>query len=179
MQLNREHLWLADTGGGGTRGWVSALMSTSGCAKAATGEADLADQHRLMATLAEVSGTRREHVLAMSTGLIGTRLPVDRVADAIRTSTSPSRRVTRTVTRFVPFVHLPGRVGPRHLASGPPSGTAGLAGPAVRPNFRGANSVVYHVLINPRSLCRTDPVSPRACADNGGRCQRSVPGCRG
>jgi glutamate N-acetyltransferase / amino-acid N-acetyltransferase len=84
VQVNREHLWLADTSGGGTRGWVSALMSTSGCANAATGEAGLADQRSLMATLAEVSGARREHVLAMSTGLIGTRLPVDRVAEAIR-----------------------------------------------------------------------------------------------
>lgn len=86
VQMNKEHLWLADTGGGGTRGWVSALMSTSGCANAATGEAGLADQRSLMATLAEVSETRREHVLAMSTGLIGTRLPVDRVAEAIRTT---------------------------------------------------------------------------------------------
>lgn len=86
VRVNREHLWLADTGGGGSRGRVSALMSTSGCANAATGEAGLADQRSLMATLAEASGSRREHVLAMSTGLIGTRLPVDRVADAIRAS---------------------------------------------------------------------------------------------
>ena len=84
VQVNREHLRASHPAGDGSAGWVSAMISTSGCANAATGPAGLADQRALMAALAEATGARREHVLGMSTGLIGTRLPVDRVEAAIR-----------------------------------------------------------------------------------------------
>lgn len=81
--MNKAHLAASAPAGSGRYGWVDALMCTSGCANAATGGAGLADQHSLAATLAAHLGTRPERVLAMSTGLIGTRLPVDRVAAAL------------------------------------------------------------------------------------------------
>lgn len=85
VRLDREHLAATDPAGAGRRGWAQAMMSTSGCANAATGEAGLADQRRLAATLAAAVGTDASHVLAMSTGLIGSRLPVERVESAIGT----------------------------------------------------------------------------------------------
>ncbi len=86
VRLDREHLAATDPAGAGRRGWAQAMMSTSGCANAATGEAGLADQRRLAATLAAAVGTDASHVLAMSTGLIGSRLPVERVESAIGTT---------------------------------------------------------------------------------------------
>jgi glutamate N-acetyltransferase/amino-acid N-acetyltransferase len=83
VQVDREHLALGYPEGGGSAGWVTALLSTSGCANAATGPPGLADQHMIMTALAEAVGAEPEHVLAMSTGLIGTRLPVERVRDAV------------------------------------------------------------------------------------------------
>ncbi len=83
VRMNQEHLAATAPEGGGRYGWVEAMMCTSGCANAATGDAGLADQRSLAATLATHAGTRPEHVLAMSTGLIGTRLPLGRVADAL------------------------------------------------------------------------------------------------
>ncbi len=83
VRMNKEHLAAGEPAGGGRYGWVDAMMSTSGCANAATGEAGLADQRSLAASLARVAGTVPQRVLAMSTGLIGTRLPVERVARAL------------------------------------------------------------------------------------------------
>jgi len=83
VRLSQQHLAATEPAGGGGYGWTSALMSTSGCANAATGAAGLADQRALAATLAAAAGTDEQHILAMSTGLIGTRLPVDRVANTI------------------------------------------------------------------------------------------------
>ncbi len=83
VRLDREHLAATDAQGAGRRGWVRAMLSTSGCANAATGAAGLADQRLLAASLAAAVGAEPQQVLAMSTGLIGTRLPVDRVRAAI------------------------------------------------------------------------------------------------
>jgi glutamate N-acetyltransferase/amino-acid N-acetyltransferase len=83
VQLNREHLAATEPSGGGRLGWVQAILSTSGCANAATGQAGLADQRRLAAHLASAVGSDPAHVLAMSTGLIGSRLPVERIERAI------------------------------------------------------------------------------------------------
>jgi glutamate N-acetyltransferase/amino-acid N-acetyltransferase len=91
VQMNRAHLAATVPEGEGRYGWVDAMMCTSGCANAATGDAGLADQHSLAATLATHVGTEPVRVLAMSTGLIGTRLPLDRVAAAL-TSISGSFR---------------------------------------------------------------------------------------
>jgi glutamate N-acetyltransferase/amino-acid N-acetyltransferase len=74
--MSRAHL---DANGGR----VAALLSTSGCANAATGEAGLADQRALAAAVASALGIDPEQTLAVATGLIGPRLPVDRIVPAI------------------------------------------------------------------------------------------------
>jgi glutamate N-acetyltransferase/amino-acid N-acetyltransferase len=92
VRLDQEHLAATDPEGGGRRGWVRAMMATSGCANAATGDAGMADQRSLAACLARAAGTDPRHVLAMSTGLIGTRLPVDRISAAIEAAVAGALR---------------------------------------------------------------------------------------
>ncbi len=79
VRMDREHLAATDPAGAGRRGWAQAMISTSGCANAATGEAGMDDQRAVAASLAMAVGTSPEHVLCMSTGLIGSRLPVERI----------------------------------------------------------------------------------------------------
>jgi len=81
--MDREHLAATDPAGAGRRGRVAAIMSTSGSANAATGARGLADQRALADRLAAAAGTQRERVLALSTGLIGSFLPVARIEAAI------------------------------------------------------------------------------------------------
>jgi glutamate N-acetyltransferase/amino-acid N-acetyltransferase len=76
IRLTREHL--AASGGR-----ASAVLSTSGCANAATGAAGDGDQAALAVALAERLGVAPELTLAISTGLIGTRLPVDRIRSGL------------------------------------------------------------------------------------------------
>src|SRR3970040_1071491 len=61
-------------------GWARAWASTSGCANAATGRAGDADQVRVGELVAGVLGIDESEVLHLSTGVIGTRLPLDKVA---------------------------------------------------------------------------------------------------
>jgi glutamate N-acetyltransferase / amino-acid N-acetyltransferase len=103
---------------GGRYGWTEAVISTSGSANAATGAAGDEDQAQIAAMLAESIGTVPERTLALSTGIIGTRLPLDRVraglelllpelsadgpglaaaAEAIRTTDSRAKIATATV----------------------------------------------------------------------------------
>ncbi|MCI0582720.1 MAG: bifunctional ornithine acetyltransferase/N-acetylglutamate synthase [Chloroflexi bacterium] len=60
--------------------WVRAVVSTSGSANAATGAAGDADQARVGELVAAALGIAEHEVLHLSTGVIGTRLPLDRVA---------------------------------------------------------------------------------------------------
>jgi len=80
VRLSKAHL--AATGGR-----VAAVISTSGSANAATGSAGDADQARIGEDVAAALGfaDRPESVLHLSTGVIGTRLPLDRVAAGIAT----------------------------------------------------------------------------------------------
>lgn len=64
-------------------GRVSAVLSTSGCANAATGPDGDRDQAILAEELAASLGVDASTTLALSTGLIGTRLPVDALRPAI------------------------------------------------------------------------------------------------
>jgi glutamate N-acetyltransferase/amino-acid N-acetyltransferase len=77
--LDRRHLAATSPDGEPRHGYVKALLSTSGCANAATGDAGMAEQERLAAALAKAAGTTVERTLAVATGMIGTRLPVDRI----------------------------------------------------------------------------------------------------
>jgi glutamate N-acetyltransferase/amino-acid N-acetyltransferase len=81
--VSREHLAASAPAGGGRYGIITGLLSTSGCANAATGPDGLADQRELAAALGAALGTDAASTLAVSTGLIGTRLPVARIGPAI------------------------------------------------------------------------------------------------
>ncbi len=63
-----------------SHGHVRAIVSTSGCANAATGPAGDADQAEVGRLTAGAVGVAEGDVLHLSTGIIGTRLPLDRVA---------------------------------------------------------------------------------------------------
>lgn len=109
-------------------GWARAVVSTSGCANAATGAAGDADQARVGELVAGALGIGEGEILHLSTGIIGTRLPLDRVAagidalvpelaatgsgfeaaaDALRTTDSTTKLATVTVG-------LPGPDGALH-----------------------------------------------------------------
>ncbi|WP_025323243.1 bifunctional glutamate N-acetyltransferase/amino-acid acetyltransferase ArgJ [Deferrisoma camini] len=65
------------------RGTTRAVLVNAGNANACTGEAGLADARRLTAAAARELGVAPEEVLMCSTGVIGARLPVDRMEKAI------------------------------------------------------------------------------------------------
>jgi glutamate N-acetyltransferase/amino-acid N-acetyltransferase len=114
VRLSKRHL------GAGHFGLARAIISTSGSANAATGAAGDADQERIGDAVAAALGFdgHSELTLHLSTGLIGTRLPVDRVvagidglasqlstddaallaaAEALRTTDSKTKIVTTSV----------------------------------------------------------------------------------
>jgi glutamate N-acetyltransferase/amino-acid N-acetyltransferase len=83
--VRRSRANLAATSGDprGGFGWAQAVISTSGSANAATGTPGDEDQADVGRRLAAAVGIPEAHVLHLSTGVIGTRLPVDRVAAGI------------------------------------------------------------------------------------------------
>lgn len=78
VQLSRANL-RATGGGEPTAGYARAVIATSGSANAATGPAGEADQAAIGLAVAAALGAQPEQVLHLSTGVIGTRLPVDKV----------------------------------------------------------------------------------------------------
>lgn len=85
VRLTRTNLASTAPEGGGGWGRAVAVISTSGSANAATGEAGDVDQAAIVASCAVALGTEARLVLAMSTGVIGTRLPVKRATAGFRT----------------------------------------------------------------------------------------------
>ena len=83
VRLSLAHLSETCDGGPAGCGWADAILSTSGSANAATGALGDTDQLHLAGQLAAALGTQPARTLALSTGVIGTRLPVDRVTMAI------------------------------------------------------------------------------------------------
>jgi glutamate N-acetyltransferase/amino-acid N-acetyltransferase len=83
VKLSQEHLAATAPLGRGRFGYAEAVVSTSGSANAATGAAGDADQVAIAKMLAAAVGAPVERTLLLSTGVIGTRLPLDRVADGI------------------------------------------------------------------------------------------------
>ncbi len=82
--VRRSRANLQATGGGAAAaGYASAVISTSGSANAATGPDGDADQAAIGEALAAALSIEPAGVLHLSTGIIGTRLPVDRVCAAI------------------------------------------------------------------------------------------------
>ena len=83
VRLSQAHLAATDPEGNGRFGWATAIISTSGCANAATGAAGDADQVVVGTILAEALGVPEEQTLLLSTGVIGTRLPLDIVRSGV------------------------------------------------------------------------------------------------
>jgi glutamate N-acetyltransferase/amino-acid N-acetyltransferase len=115
VRLSQAHL----AAGGGRFGVAAGIISTSGCANAATGLAGDADQLAVAEMLAAALGIEAQQTLHLSTGIIGTRLPLDRVeagitelaprlaatdagleaaAVALRTTDSRTKAATTTLT---------------------------------------------------------------------------------
>jgi glutamate N-acetyltransferase / amino-acid N-acetyltransferase len=84
VRLSRAHLAATSGDPRGGFGWAEAVISTSGSANAATGPAGEADQLEIARLLAEVTGVAIVRTLHLSTGIIGTRLPINRVAEGLR-----------------------------------------------------------------------------------------------
>ncbi len=76
VRLSRAHLAATD-------GRAAAVVCTSGSANAATGAAGDADQLAVARHLADALGVPVEQVLTLSTGVIGTRLPLPTIAAGI------------------------------------------------------------------------------------------------
>jgi glutamate N-acetyltransferase/amino-acid N-acetyltransferase len=83
VRLNRRHLAGTEPAGNGRYGWVDVIASTSGSANAGTGPDGDRDQEEIAEALAKTFGTTAERTLALSTGIIGVRLPVDVVKRGI------------------------------------------------------------------------------------------------
>ncbi len=66
-----------------SKGKVRALLVNSGNANCSTGAEGLEDARRVQGSTAELIGCPPEQVLFMSTGVIGARLPVERILDAL------------------------------------------------------------------------------------------------
>jgi glutamate N-acetyltransferase/amino-acid N-acetyltransferase len=62
---------------------IRAVIANSGCANACTGEAGLADTRAAAEETARALGIRADQVLALSTGVIGQRLPMDKIRAGI------------------------------------------------------------------------------------------------
>ncbi len=75
VQVSREHLRTSSV--------HRAVLLNAGSANACTGQAGLKDASRLCAGVAESIGCKSREVLLASTGVIGTRLPVNRMLGAL------------------------------------------------------------------------------------------------
>jgi glutamate N-acetyltransferase/amino-acid N-acetyltransferase len=83
VRLSRAHLAATSGDPRGGFGWAGAIVSTSGSANAATGAAGEADQSEIGRLLAQATGVEVSHTLHLSTGVIGTRLPLECVASGL------------------------------------------------------------------------------------------------
>ena len=73
-------------------GRVQAILANSGCANACTGEDGLRDAELSALTTAGELGIDPGHVLVASTGVIGRRLPVDRLLAGMKTAAAKLER---------------------------------------------------------------------------------------
>ena len=81
--LSKAHLATVDPAGAGRYGRTAALLSVSGCANAATGDAGMDDQRRLADVLGAAIGVPADQTLAVATGMIGPRYPMERIEPAL------------------------------------------------------------------------------------------------
>ncbi len=80
--LSRSNLAASGSSDRGS-GWTEAIVCTSGSANAATGPDGDADQAQIGRLVASALAVPETHVLHLSTGVIGSRLPLDKVATGL------------------------------------------------------------------------------------------------
>ena len=80
VRRSRAHLAATSADPRGGFGWANAVISTSGSANAATGALGDDDQAAIARMLATAAGVEVERTLHLSTGIIGTRLPLEKVS---------------------------------------------------------------------------------------------------
>ena len=123
VRLSKAHLAATSGDARGGFGWARAVVSTSGSANAATGADGDADQLEVARLLTAATGVATEHTLHLSTGVIGTRLPLAKVeaglgalvpqlqatdagfaaaAEALRTTDSVTKAASTTVSLPAP-----------------------------------------------------------------------------
>jgi glutamate N-acetyltransferase / amino-acid N-acetyltransferase len=85
VSLSRHNLRTSAGAGDGGYGWAEAIVATSGCANAATGGPGQADQEEVGRLVAQAAGVAAERTLHLSTGIIGTRLPLATIAAGLAT----------------------------------------------------------------------------------------------
>jgi len=83
IKVSRAHLNATEISGGGRFGWTDAVVATSGSANAATGVEGDTDQAEVCKAVAALLATEPERTLAVSTGVIGVRLPLGKVRDGL------------------------------------------------------------------------------------------------
>jgi glutamate N-acetyltransferase/amino-acid N-acetyltransferase len=84
VRLSQANLAASSGDPRGRFGWATAVVSTSGSANAATGAVGDADQVEVGRLVADTFDVVADRVLHLSTGVIGTRLPLDKVASGLR-----------------------------------------------------------------------------------------------
>lgn len=129
-------------------GRCGALLINSGCANAATGAQGMADAQAIAAAVARACGIPVEQVQANSTGVIGVRLPVDRMAACIPQMASAANDAGAASNA-------------RTASSARPAGSAGTAG----------NATVESLA---RAIMTTDTypkMAERTCVHNGRVCR--------
>jgi glutamate N-acetyltransferase/amino-acid N-acetyltransferase len=84
VKLSRANLAATSGEPLGGYGYANVIVSTSGSANAATGADGAADQARVGAFVSDTLGVEQPRVLHLSTGIIGTRLPLDKVERGIQ-----------------------------------------------------------------------------------------------
>jgi glutamate N-acetyltransferase/amino-acid N-acetyltransferase len=83
IKLSRANLSSTEIAGGGRYGWTDAIVATAGSANAATGAEGDADQAALGRAVAAALNILPERTLALSTGVIGVRLPLPKVVEGL------------------------------------------------------------------------------------------------
>ena len=83
VRLSKANLAATSGDPHGRHGWAEVVVSTSGSANAATGPIGDKDQAEVGRLVAAATGVALERILHVSTGIIGTRLPIDRVGAGI------------------------------------------------------------------------------------------------
>jgi glutamate N-acetyltransferase/amino-acid N-acetyltransferase len=129
VHVSREHL-------AKSKGRVRAMILNSGCANACTGAQGMRDAVACAGKLASILNVKREEILMASTGVIGARLPVRKIIDALPSAVSsagrdgvPPTRAIMTTDTFEKMVSVEAAIGGRRVRIGGMAKGAGMIHP--------------------------------------------------